>query len=838
MSLRLAELATAEVTRKLGTTSAHLMRRNLSPIRGVSYDLRIAARRLTSQPLLPAAMILTFGLSVALATTIYSVAYSVLLRPLPYTDPDRLLSIWRTTPDVDFVPLPVPELFDLRLRATALEGVAGFAPAGFSVRVADRTVWADAFEVTANWFAVLGVGPVLGRTFQDGEDAAGRDKVIVITEHFWRTELGADPRIIGAQLQLADTGRSGSPFQVIGVVRDDMEFSYPTKLRPAAYVPRGLTPGDVADPARMVPELIAIGRVRRGVELRGAVEQVRTVLSESVRQHPTMSIPKAATRAISLHEEMVGRTRPVFLLLTTAAALLLAVAATNVGAVTLGMASARRGELAIRIALGSTIIRLIRALLIEHALLAVASGAVAIVIAAWTIPVVRAIAPVLLPRVNEIRFEGTSMWFAMTVALGGSLAFAVAPVLALVKYASSARLSLRDEIAAAGRRHRLAMLMTVAQAALVIALLASAAAIGRGLWRLAHIDLGFEPRQVLVAELTFAGNANPKLLEHQIMDAVRAVPGVTEVSTASDLPFSFGVLLPVESPKLDRASRAVISAVSGDYFELMRMKLTRGSTLATTERGNRAVVVVNESLARAAGITGAGGERIKIAGQWREVVGIVRDITELGTVRAGVIRQPGFTRLTLPTAYIPGGSEGAERTFLLARTSLSPTGVEPLVRRALFGVGPSVVIRRIGPLDQRVATPAMDARFAATVMGGYGVVALLIASLGLYGLLTHVVRQRTREVAIRMALGATTRDLLRSTIGTVLGCVVAGLALGLGSTVTTGRYLGPWLFETSAVDAVATVGAATVLLAIAAIAALAPVLHLSRIDPASALRAD
>ncbi len=815
------------------------MRGFLSVIREVSYDLRIAARRLTSRPLVSAAIVLTFGLSVALATTIYSVTHSVLLRPLPYTDPDRLLSIWRTAPDVDFIPLPVPELLDLRSHATALDGVAGFAPTGFGVRLADRTVWVDAFEVTANWFAVLGVAPVLGRSFQEGEDDPGGEKVIIITEHFWRTELGADPRMIGTRLQLTGTGRSATPLEIVGVVRDDIEFSYPTKLRPAAYVARVFTPADVADSARAIPALVAVARVRRDVEIRGATEQVRTVLSESLRQHPTTSIPNAATRAISLHEEMVGRTRPVLLLLAAAAVMLLVVAATNVGAVTLGIASARRAEFALRIALGSSITRLIRALLIEHLLLAMASGAVALVITAWMIPIVRAIAPVLLPRVNEIRFAGPSLWFALVVSLVGSVVFAVGPAVAAAKYASGARMSLRDEIAAAGRRQRFAMLTIVAQAALVIALVASAAAIGRGLWRLAHIDFGFDPKDVLLAELTFAVNANPKSLEQQIIDSVRHVPGVTAVSTASDLPFSFGVLSTIESPNRDRTSRAVVTAVSGDYFELMKMNVTRGRTLTTADAGNRALVVVNESLAQSVGITATVGDRIKVGGEWREVIGTVGDITEVGSVRAGVIRQPGFTRLRLPTAYMTRTPEAAgRRTFLLARTSLSPTRIEPAVRRSLHGVGPSVVIRRISSLDQRVETPAMDARFAATVIGGYGLVALLIASLGLFGLLTHIVRQRSKEVAVRIALGARPSDILRSVIGGALGSVVAGVALGLVSTAAGGRYLRPWLFETSAGDGPALVGAACILFLVAAIAALAPTLHLSRTDPATALRAE
>jgi putative ABC transport system permease protein len=786
--------------------------------------------------LVTAAVVLTFALAAGLSATIYSAAHSVLLRPFPFSDPGRLLSIWKTTPGVDFVPLPAPELLDLRARSTTLQEVAGFEPGGFGVRLADQTVWADAFKVTANWFEVLGVRPILGRTFASGEDAPGHENVVVITEHFWRGELGGDPRVIGTSLQVSwqsPTGR-GTSIEIIGVVRDDLELSYPTKLRPDAYVPRVFTAADLGEEARSSVAFITIARLRPDVTVADASEETRILMSALGREHPTSSIPNAGVRAVLLHDELVGRTRPMFLLLGAAALVLLIIAATNVGAVLLARVGERSGEMAVRAALGCSTSRLVRALLVEHLVLAALSASAAVMVSAWTIGVVRAIAPEVLPRVSEIRFDSSTVLFALAVTITGALAFGVAPALAVARHASVAHLSLRSEIAAPGRKRRLTGLLIVAETALVIVLLAGAASIGRGIWRLTHLDLGFDPKEVVIAQLIFTGSPDAQVLERQIMDRVRGVPGVMVVSASSELPFSSGVLLAVETSTTGENPRAVVAAIDPDYFALLQTSARRGRVLQSNDTGKRTVVVLNESLARMAATSGVIGGRVKVAGEWREVIGIVPDVTEVGSLRAGVIRQAGFTRLTLPTAYVPRetGFPGG-RTFLLVRTTLP---VVAAIRRAVHSVDPTILIRRTGTLEERVAAPGTDARFAAVIVATFGLAALLIASLGLYGLLTHAVGQRTREVAVRIALGATTTDVLRSITGGTLALVAAGLALGLASSVTTGPFLRPWLFEATSYDGPALIAAASLLLLVAMIATFLPARRLSRVNPIAALR--
>jgi putative ABC transport system permease protein len=812
---------------------------------GVVGDIRYALRRMKRNARSAALVGVTIGLAVGLATTVYSIATAVLLRPLPYENPDRLVTVFRTLGDVNIIPLPAPEFFDLRERARSISGLAGIERDGYSLITPKGARWADAFSATTNLFSVLGVRALTGRTFQPGEDQPGREKVVVLSESLWREAFESDPGIIGRRVRLTGRGRrpgESDAYEVIGIVPSTVRLFYRLPLRADIYVPRVASPTDLSEDARMSPAFLTFGRLARGAAVKRADEEVRDVLAATAREHPKASIPSAGSRVTSLHEELVGQTRPAFVLLTGAAFVLLVIGCVNVAGLLLAGAVQRSQELAVRLAIGCSRRRLWRQLLTEHVLLAAVGGGLGILIALWTIPMLRRMAPESLPRMEQIRVEPTGLLFAAAVSLLTGLAFGAFPAWAMVRTHLAVALK-ASATTLVPRTRRVRAAFVIVTTALALPLLTSAGLIANGLWRLAHVELGFDPAvAVFNMELPdrWSGNARSSAFERALLARVRAVPGVGAASSSSEVPFAWGALDPnVGLVDGRRAAPSEVTACDADYLRVLKVPLRAGRLLEGRDDGNPGVALINERFGQA--LAGrAVGQRIRVAGKWREVVGVVGNITEIGQIKGRVIRQAGFTRLTTPAVYIPSGTyhEGWTFRHLLVRTTLSLETITNAVAAQLRVIDPDATIRRAVRLDARVNDVGADATFFAAIIAAFALVALALSSVGLYGVLAHSVSQRSTEIAIRAALGAEPRKLRAGVVGEALAMFTCGALVGLVLSAWAARATGTLLFEVSPGDP-ATAAVVLILLGVvAAAASYGPSRRAAHVDLVSALKAE
>jgi predicted permease len=812
----------------------------------VAQDLRYGLRHFRRERGVVVAALLTLGLTIGLATSVYSVARSVLLRPFPYAATDRLVAVWKASPQIDFCPLPVPEVLDIKARAASVEDIGGFEREGFAILAPTGARWADTLAVTTNLLSLLGVQVLKGRTFLPEDGEPGHENVVILGEPLWREAFGADPHIVGRTVRLqAEGAKSAEPvtYLVLGIVATELQTYYPAPLRAQMYVPRANNPQDRAEQARSSPTLITIARLRDGVPVSAASSEIASVLTRSASEHPSVSLPFPSTRVVPLHEELVGRTRPAFLLLTGAAALLLLIGCVNVANLLLAGGLGRRAEIATRLALGCSHGRLFRQLITEHLVLAALGGALGLLLAAWATPVLRRLAPESIPRAGDIHLDVTALAAAVGLALFAWLCSGVLPAAAVTRGSTWNLLGTRT-MAQGGRRLRGALV--VAQMVLVVTLLGAAALLAKGIWRLTNAELGFQTTGVFVSAVVLPqqwwNEADPRTarFERALLNRLASDPRFGDVSIGSELPFTWGVLGRVRKSQSEseKAVPALVAAVSDRYLHLLGVRLRGGRFLDGRDEGNRGVVVVNEALGGRMFGTRALGQRLFIDGRWRQVVGIVADVTEVGEVSAGVIRRPGLRRITLPAAYVPPGSIDCSTHFLLARTDLDTAGAAAVVQRAVQAIEPTGTIRKSGWLDDRVAAAGAEARFCALTVGVFAGAALLLGGIGVFGVVSNAARERTLEMGIRAALGAGPGRLAWTIAGSIAAAVIAGGAVGLAVVLAGGRLIRAFLFEVTPTDPWSLGFVAVLLLVIAGLAAYLPIRAVTRLGPAHALRAD
>jgi hypothetical protein len=429
----------------------------------------------------------------------------------------------------------------------------------------------------------------------------------------------------------------------------------------------------------------------------------------------------------------------------------------------------------------------------------------------------------------------------LATALIAGLLFGLAPAITFARPRLAAILKARSGTTTSeggGLRH----LLVVVETALVLALLASAALIGTGVWRLTHVPIGFQPKGVLVAQLKLPArveaNDHGARFERELLARLRGLPGVVRASTTSELPFTWGVLDSVKIPGSDAWHRALVTATGGAYLRLLDVPLRDGRLFGPQDEGNRHVVVINEALKRLLPGGQVIGQHVQIDKQWREVVGVVGDITEVGRVSAGVIRRAGTSRVTLPAAYVPIGTYEAFDHFLVVRTAMTSAAADATIRQVIRAIDPEVTLRGTAPLEDRVTAAGTEIRFCALLVSVFAGVAMVLSAVGLFGVLAHSVGQRTREIGIHMALGARPGRVRWIVARRALGLVGSGAVIGLGITLAGGRAIRSFLFEVAPADPWILGGAATVLLGVAAFATWIPVRRAGRVDPTTALKCE
>ena len=801
-------------------------------------DVAFAFRQMSKSPGFTAIAILTLALGIGATTAIFSVLHAVVLKPLPFPEADRILVVattWQGEPGS----VSAGNYLYIRERQRSFSTLAAANYQRWNLSEGDAPERVQGAAVTHDYFATFGVGPALGRTFTAAEDEPGPDRVAVLSHRLFTRRFGADPKLVGREIVLSGVSR-----EVIGV----MPASFDTPENPELYVPMAFTPERRA----LYDEhfLRLFGRLREGVSLAQAKSDLSAVARDLSRDHPRDNVDRDAT-AWLLREEIVGNYRQRITVLLGAVSLVLLIACANVANLLLGRGAARERELALRAALGAGRGRIVRQLLTESLLLGLIAAAVGLLVAEGGRLLLLGTAPPGVPRLESARIDLVALAFTVFTGLLASVLFGVAPAL------QASHLNLRSGLSEGGRgvtvsRDRLRRVLVATEVGLALTLLVGAGLLVRTGWNLARANLGFDPEGVLTARVGFPaeGYASHEKVANAfegVLERLRSRSEVREAAFVSKLPLTPGRgtngLIPEgRELNLKSAIDTDLQIVTPGYFETMRIPLRAGRYLtAADRRGAPKVMVINEELARVAfpGQDAVGrrisccepGEGGPDTPSWKEVVGVVANVTPSSP---GARPSPQFY---IPVDQIPAEAwDWVSRTLgLVVRSEQDPAALTSVLREAVRAVDPTVPVYDVRTMAERRQRTMAQESFGAALLSALGLVGLVLSGVGIYGVVAWFVSQRTREIAVRLALGAAARDVVGLVVRQALGPVVVGLALGVAGALLAGRALATVLYRVGAADPLTLAAVSLVLFSVAVAACIVPAHRASRVDPARAL---
>ena len=804
-------------------------------------SLRFAVRSLRKSPTLAGAVVLTLALCIGATTAIFSVVYAVLFRPLPFLDPNRILlfrEVWRGMPS----DVSVGNWADTRRQDRLFQYLVPTQGASLNLAGSDQPENVPAARVGADFFRLLGVRPALGRDFAAGEDQPGQDAVVMLSDQLWRRRFAADRSIVGREVRL-----EGQPYTVVGVMPKSLDYTlYGEEL----WVPIAFTPERLA----MHDEhyLTVLGRLKPGVTQQQLAAELEVIARDLAQRYPQENNQRRL-EAKPLHDELVREYRPRLYVLLGAVGFVLLIACANIANLLLARAAARSHETAIRAAVGAGRGHILRQALAESLVLAAAGGALGVFAAYWGVTGLVAIGPADVPRLAQARVDGTVLGFAVLVTLVSGLVFGIAPALRMA--ANFPHQALKEggrAMGSAGRRDRLRSTLVVAEIALALVLLTGAGLLIRTGIALDTIDPGFDPRNVLAARvsLPLAGYQEPEQVQRAFLtlaERLEHAPGILAAGLASVAPLEGGGsngLVPEGRPlEIASAINSMLRLVTPGYFRTMHITLRRGRTFTAEDRaGGPLVMVINEALAREAW-PGEDpiGKRVACCEEgsdgrpaWKVVVGVVGNTRSMGLARDPA---PEFY---LPVAQAPRAAwNWLDRTMTVAvRTSGEPITAAGALRDAVRAVDPTVPVYNIGTMDQRITASLSQTRFSTMLLTVFGGIALLLAAIGVYGIISYGVTQRVQEIGIRIALGAQGRDVLTLVMRHAAVLAGLGLMLGLAGALALTRLLAGLLFRVSPTDPPTFAVGIVVLTFVAVLAAALPARWAARVDPVVALRSE
>ncbi len=807
-------------------------------------DLRFGARMLARNPGFAAVAILTLGLGVGANAAIFSVVNAVLLRPLPWSEPDRAVMIWSRWTAFEKTWVADGEVNDYRRRASTLAEVAAWSDGQVNLTGDGEPERVDAGNVTANLFSTLGVSPLRGRVFTPAEDVPNGPNLVLLSYGLWQRRYAADPNVIGRSIQIND-----APFQVIGIMPADFvlptDFHNPTAT--ALWMP---VQWDNASVDHGSHGYYAAARLKPGATVAQAREEMHRITQAMTDEGLYPRQMQFDTVVLSLREEVVGTIRRSIWLLFGAVGFLLLIACANVANLLLARAEARQREIAVRSALGAGRARVARQLITESLVLA-ALSAVAGLLLAWG--GVRLLAwwnPASIPRVAGASIDGRVLLFTAAVALFTTLVFSLAPAVRLLRSdLTDAMKEGGSNATASGARQRFRNSLVVVEMALAVVLLVGAGLMLRTLWSLQRIDLGFNPSGVLTMRVSLpeASYAKPESVVgfyERLMEQVRALPGVTMGGAARSLPLGstigdFGMMVDGYVPPPGTNAKGDWQIVTDGYLEAMGERLVRGRTIQRTDRSDtQLIALINEAMARLywAGRDPIGG-RFRIGGgaqrPWVTVVGVVKDV-----------RHNGVTDIVKEKFYVPHTQWHKSLGFpirgmtLVVRTDGNPASLASSVRNAVRQIDPNLPVADVRPMTEVVGAALSTPRFTSLLFAIFGLLALTLSAVGIYGVLSYIVSRRTREIGIRVAIGADRGRVLRMVLGSGFTLAAVGIVTGLIAALALTRLLSGLLHGVTAADPLTFATVAAGLFTVALLASLAPAWRATRVDPVVALKSE
>ena len=801
-------------------------------------DLKLALRSLVKRPGFAVVVLVTLGLGIGAATAIFSVVDGILIRPLPFSEPGRLIAASELDGDRP-MGFAWPNFVDVRERARSFEGLACHQSNGFNVvglgsarRVAGRLV-------CANFFDVLRVPMQAGRGFTAADDRAGAAPVAVVSDRFWKVDLAGDPAVIGRTLRTSEM-----TFTIVGVLPSSFRFTRPEDL----YVPLGLT---ITPDSPYVSRgnhggLIGLGRLASGVSVEQADEELRRIAADLGRSFPETNARNSA-RALLLRDQIVGDIGNTLWALMGAVGFLLLLACVNVANLFVARGAARRHELAIRTALGGSRGRVMRELVAESSLLAGAGSLLGIATAHALVRLLVASAPEGIPRIDEVGVNGVSLLFALAIAAVCGPIFGTLPALHATSVGNTQTLT-RSSASTSASPPRTRRLLMGVEVSLALVLLIGCGLMARTMMRLNAVDPGFDPDNLLTARVVLSGeawndDARRGAHQHAILDRVRQLPGVASAALTHSLPIegsNWGSIFIVRDKPVPPRAELPASAfvpVSAGYFETMRIPLRAGRTFDERDvEAAQPVVIVNETFARRLWpgehpigkfIKQGWPETPETESPWREVVGLVPDI-----------KLEGVDQEVPLQAYLPLNQEASRSVAIVARTSVPPESLARPLEAAVQAVDKDLPVTRVLSMTTLMSSAIARQRLSTLILGVFALVAVVLAAVGLYGVISHSVTERTREIGIRIALGSGRGDLLRLFVLNGVTVAAAGTAAGLAIAYFLSRWMASMLFEVQPTDPLTFAAVAALLLAVAAIACYIPARRAARLDPLQALRGE
>ncbi|HEY2713719.1 MAG TPA: ABC transporter permease [Chthoniobacterales bacterium] len=809
-------------------------------------DLRYAIRMLIKSPAFSIIAIVALALGIGANTAIFSVIEAVLLRPLPYPEPDRLILLREKMPIFDSGSVSYPNYLDWRAQQQTFTDLALYRRDAVNLSSpgnASPPERVNSGLMTWNTVRVLGLRPILGRDFSERDDVPGGPKVALISESLWHRRFGGSPKVLGQQL-VVDT----VPREIVGVLPNDMQL-----MRTAhVFIPLGDLRKDKFVLQRdNHPGFSALGRLKSDATLEQARADLGTVAGRLTSRYPATNSGRSIN-AKPLLEATIGEYRSSLNLLLAAVACVLLIACANVANLQLARALSRGKELAVRAAMGASRWRLMRLLLIESTLLGLAGGAAGLLIAVWSIDLIHALSPQHVLRFQQTRLDISTLLFASAVALFSGVLVGVWPAWRVSRLATLSgdlnEAGSRGGSDSAGRqRARSALVIT--QVALALILLAGAGLTLKSFWRSENAPLGFEPKNVLVMSLSlpearYNSSDKRRTFWEQMIERVRAVPGVALAAVGENIPFdnnewdSTFHLTGTPPSKPGHEPSAEVNIVSRDYFKLMKMPLLRGRDFTAEDKPHQPhAVIIDESFARRYFPNqDAIGRHID---DNQNEADNAPPLTIVGVVPWVRSDTPGddFDRLALPQQYFVVDQVVPTDNNLLVRTSLAdPAALAPAIVKAIQSLDPDQPVAAIATMEQNIGDALATRRLTMTLLGAFAALALVLASVGLYGVMAIAVTQRTREFGIRLALGAPRENVFRLALGRGLALVGIGMLLGFLGAIGVGRALTSLLYDVSGLDLAALLTAFAALAVVTLVACWFPARRATRVDPIVALR--